>query len=188
MSETDQASHTDRFTDPEAVLEQTPLAEGDTVVDLGSGIGGFAIPAAQRVGKAGSVYAVDMREQALTRLANIAQRDYALDTITTIWGDIDEPGGTELPDSTAHFAILANVLPFLDAPQVAAGELCRVLVPGGRALVVDWHESFSGMGPQPDQIVAEGEARKLFEHAACDIEESVDVGPYQYGFIIRKAP
>jgi len=45
--------------DPKKVLEHIGVAPGHTLLDVGSGAGGFSIPAASVVGEAGKVYAVD---------------------------------------------------------------------------------------------------------------------------------
>src|SRR5688572_29717749 len=46
--------------DPDAFWRRVGLRRGQTVVDVGAGIGYFALPAARRVGPAGHVYACDV--------------------------------------------------------------------------------------------------------------------------------
>jgi ubiquinone/menaquinone biosynthesis C-methylase UbiE len=44
------------------------LKPGDTFIDVGSGEGYFAIPAAKIVGEQGRIFALDSNEEALRRL------------------------------------------------------------------------------------------------------------------------
>jgi len=55
------------FHDPERILSPH-VNEGDTVLDVGPGMGYFSIPLARLVGGKGSVIAVDIQEEMLKRL------------------------------------------------------------------------------------------------------------------------
>ncbi|OPY91929.1 MAG: Demethylrebeccamycin-D-glucose O-methyltransferase [Syntrophaceae bacterium PtaU1.Bin231] len=59
--------------DPEALLAPY-VREGDTVIDVGPGIGFFTIPLAERVGDSGTVIAVDIQQAMLDALRRRALR------------------------------------------------------------------------------------------------------------------
>ena len=53
---------------PEKVLLLTGLKEGDIFLDIGAGIGYFAIPAAEITGESGKVIAADISPEMLDEL------------------------------------------------------------------------------------------------------------------------
>ena len=61
------------FTDPATNLLQIALQDGMKVGDLGAGSGHYTLAAAGMVGPAGAVYAVDVQEDVLKRIRDIAQ-------------------------------------------------------------------------------------------------------------------
>jgi len=54
-------------------------------------------------------------------------------------------------------------------------------------LVVDWTDSFGGLGPQPDDILSEDAARAMFEEVGLAFEKNIDAGEHHYGIIFKKA-
>jgi len=60
-----------RLQNPDQIIKPY-VREGDTVVDVGPGIGFFTIPMARRVGDGGQVIAVDIQEEMLTAISKRA--------------------------------------------------------------------------------------------------------------------
>ena len=56
----------------------------------------------------------------------------------------------------------------------------------GRILFVDWSDSFGGIGPRPEDIVSEENAKTLFEDAGFKLDSSFDAGAHHYGLIFKK--
>lgn len=65
-------------------------------------------------------------------------------------------------------------------------EIRRVLKENGKVLVVDWSDSFNGMGPQPNDIVTESVSRKMFTEKGFEFDEDFDAGEHHYGLIFHK--
>jgi ArsR family transcriptional regulator len=79
------------------------------------------------------VTAVDVSPEMLARLrARAAQKGVA--NVTTVEGDIQD---LPLPDASFDVAVLSQALHHADEPARALLEARRVLVPGGRVLVID---------------------------------------------------
>jgi len=74
----------------------------------------------------------------------------------------------------------------MEAKETAIKEMGRTVRKGGKFFVVDWSESFSGMGPQPGQVVTAAETKALFESNGFIVEGEFDTGEHHYGLAFRK--
>lgn len=158
------------------------LREGQKVAELGVGSGHYAIAAAHIVGPSGRVYAVDIQEELLGHVRAEAEKR-RLRNIDTIWGDLEKQGGTKLRPQAVDAAILSNTLFQLAHKDAAVAELRRILVPGGKLLVVDWAGSYGGTGPAPDQVVSEREAEELFIGAGFHKVKNFRAGAHHYAIV-----
>ena len=173
------------FKNPEQVLDQFVIGEGRTVADLGAGNGAYALSLARRVGGNGKVYAIDIQKDLLERLKNQAGRA-RIHNIDIVWGDIEKVGGTRLKDETVDAVLVVNVLFQAEDKVGLAHEAHRILKKGGRALLVDWKEQHSGLGPSQTHIVSSDEGRKIFENVGFVHERDLSAGDYHYGIVFRK--
>jgi ubiquinone/menaquinone biosynthesis C-methylase UbiE len=144
----------------ERVLEAAALQPGDTVLDVGAGLGLLTLAAHERIGD-GWVIAVDPSVGALEELLRLAH-DVGSNGIMYLIGDAEV---LPLPDASVDAAILRSVLVHVDDVPAALEELARVLRPNGRlsareplnrgatylATAVDW----SPLGELGDRIRAE---------------------------------
>ncbi|HEX5774832.1 MAG TPA: methyltransferase domain-containing protein [Candidatus Paceibacterota bacterium] len=170
------------FSDPRENVLQLGLKEGMRVGDLGAGSGHYTIAAAAIVGGEGQVYAIDIQEDILKHIRDLAHAK-ALRNVSTIWGNLEKPGGTTLRDQTLDAVILANTLFQLEHKERVVAEIKRVLKPGGRLLVVDWAGAYGGMGPAPHHVVSERTAEELFIGNGFHKVKSLRAGPHHYGIL-----
>ncbi len=158
------------------------LREGMSVGDVGSGIGYYALSAANIVGESGRVYAIDMQEDVLHRLRHNAQENN-IQNIETIWGDIEKPFGTKLRDHIFDAVIFSNILFQLEDTQVALKELKRITKTGGTLLFVEWTPSDKAVGPSLQDSISEETAVSLLKEEGFQTNERFSVGPYHYAII-----
>ena len=115
------------------VLRVLGLRRGERILDVGSGPGLLAADMAAAVGPSGRVNGIDISEDmvALSR-ARCAGQPHATFQVAQ---------ATQLPfpDSDFDVAVSTQVYEYLSESELtlALAELCRVLRPGGRALVLD---------------------------------------------------
>lgn len=173
------------FSDPEKNLDQFDLQKGMRVVDFGAGSGFYVLTAAKLVGDKGKVYAIDIQKDLLVRLKKEAATKKVLN-IEIVWGDLEKAGGAKLHDHSVDRVIVSNLLFQIGGKESLAKEAARVLKPGGKALTIDWTESFGGLGPQEKDVFGKEAARTLFENAGFSLERAIDAGAHHYGLIFVK--
>ena len=173
------------FADPERNLKQFGLTEGQIVADLGAGLGAYAISAAKMVGNSGKVYAVEVQKDLVTRV-QVEAREEGVKNLEVRWGDIETLNGTKLRDRSIDVVILSNILFQVEDGNGLVKEVDRIIKHNGRVFIVDWTDSFNGLGPAPEAIIPEVDARAFFEHRGYVFEGNIKAGAHHYGFSMEK--
>ena len=115
---------------PTAVAD---LAEGETVLDLGSGGGIDVILSAKRVGSTGTAYGLDMTDEMLA-LARQNARDAGVSNVHFLKGLIEQ---IPLPADSVDVVISNCVINLSTDKAAVLTEIGRVLRPGGRIGISD---------------------------------------------------
>jgi ubiquinone/menaquinone biosynthesis C-methylase UbiE len=173
------------FGDPKINLEQFGLTKGMKVADLGVGSGFYAKEAAKLVGEEGRVFGVDVQKEIVENLKRSAVKEN-MDNLEVIWGDMEKVGGTKIKEGILDAVIATSVLFQVEDKENFVEEIKRIIKPGGRALVIDWMDSFGGLGPHRESVFTESQAENLFKGAGFGIENKIDPGDHHYGFIAIK--
>ena len=126
-------SERDQWQRPLEVLRALDLRPGNTVVDLGSGAGYFALKLSPTVGNQGRVLAVDLRKLSLfflwTRALLRGQHN-----VQVVVGEEDNP---HLPTGTVDAVLICNTYHEFNDPELMLSHTFRALRPGGHLVVVD---------------------------------------------------
>ena len=149
----------DHWQRPLDVLRALDLREGNTVVDLGSGAGYFALKLSPAVGKRGQVLAIDLRRLSLfflwTRALLRGQHN-----IRVMVGEEDNP---RLPDGTVDAVLICNTYHEFSNRERMLEHTFRSLRTGRRLVLVDRAPGVTE-AEQSHEIplpVAETELRKM---------------------------
>ena len=113
------------------VVEELALREGDLLVDLACGRGGYGLEVARRTGA--RLVGVDFSAEAV-RLAreHAGRRGQQADFRV---GDLRATG---LEEATADAVMVIDAIQFADPPSAAYAEIHRILRPGGRVALTAW--------------------------------------------------
>jgi len=173
------------FAEPERNIEHLELHPGMSVADFGAGTGAYTFAVSRRVGGTGRVYAVEVQKELLDRLKTETKHRH-VGNVEVVWGDADTSGGSTLRDMTQDAVILSNVLFQSENRPAMIGEAYRVLKPDGKALFIEWSDSFGNLGPTAEQIITEPTARKMFTQAGFRVQPMFSAGAHHYGFVAKK--
>lgn len=119
------------------LLDSLGLHAGDTVADVGTGVG-FLLPfIIRRVGSSGTIFAVDIFPEFLDKVRHrIAAAG---------WQNVHPVLGTErdpkLPANRLDAAILLDTYHHLDYPEATMKGVRQALKPDGRLFIIDYYRS-----------------------------------------------
>lgn len=164
---------------PEATLLNLGLTTGDSMADIGCGIGYFTIPGAQIVNN--KVFALDTSEEMLEEV-NRRMGAAGLANVTTLkTGEYD----LKIPSDSVSFALIALVLHEIDDKKRMITEIHRILKPNGRIAVIEWIKEDTEMGPPCAHRIGKEDLNALFIAEKFEVIEKKEFATVFYGNIYR---
>jgi len=176
---------------PGETLREVGVTPGDSLSAVGCGNGYFALPAA-RITAPEPVYALDLDEDLLGELERLATQ-HAIENVVPVQGD-----ARNLPESLPErvdTVLVANTLHGVSDPQRFVEGAFEVLRPGGRFLVVNWHDRPRSettildepRGPPTERRMAPAETRAVVA-AAADVTRTrrIELPPYHYALSFQR--
>ena len=110
------------------------LRPGMAVADVGAGTGLFTRLFAEKVGKTGRVYAVDIAPRFLTHIAAEAKKHGQSQVVTVLGSQLS----TNLPRESVDLVFLCDVYHHLENPEKTLASIRQALKPDGRLVVIDF--------------------------------------------------
>ncbi len=173
------------FVDPETIVRELPIESGDQAADFGCGSGYFSIEFAKRVGSDGTVYSFDVLPSALEAVASRA-KSLGLSNILTRRVNLETEKGTGLDASAVDWVVIKDMLFQNQRKGAILKEAARVLRPGGRAFIMEWHPNQSLVGPERDIRVSPDELQSLISQSGLVFEKEVRTGGFHYAVLVKK--
>jgi ubiquinone/menaquinone biosynthesis C-methylase UbiE len=171
------------FAHPVRNVDALGVEPGNTVADFGSGSGAYVLAIAEKLQNEGHVYAIDVQQDLLRRTKNEAHKK-GFKNVEIIWGDLEKAGGSKIADRHVDLVLISNLLFQVDDKTILLAEAKRILRKSGRLVIIDWSESFDGMGPIKRAVVTRESALDLAKKAGFEQVEEFDAGAHHYGLIL----
>lgn len=173
------------FMDPKKIISSLGIEKGDMVADLGSGVGYFAIPLSKAVAPKGRVYAVDIVPESLNLVKSKAKAE-GLANLEYIQADLENEKSVAIGDSSVNYAIIVNTLFQLKNKANIFREAKRILLLGGKLVVIDWMPGSAVMGPAETEKISADQVRiAAMINGLKEIKYWLP-DAYHYGFIFIK--
>ncbi|MHB9009385.1 MAG: class I SAM-dependent methyltransferase, partial [Limisphaerales bacterium] len=116
------------------IVDATGVKPGLVVADIGAGSGLFTLEFAGRVGTRGTVYAVDVVKDFLTRIAVRAEAAGWRNVRTILASE----RSVELPPNSIDLAFICDTYHHFEYPAGTMASLHRALRRGGEVVVIDF--------------------------------------------------
>ena len=146
-------------------MDTLGISSGSVVADIGAGNGYFTFQLAERVGRSGRVYAVEVDEDALDKIKQRA-REERLGQIEGVLGSSDDP---HLPAKSLDAVLIVNAYHEMRDYDAMLVALYRALKPGGRLGIIDAaieagenRETYIRRHRVPEELVREDAERAGF--------------------------
>ena len=175
----------DAFLKPEEALEAWDIRPGDTIADFGCGAGFFSLPMAHRVGAQGKIYAIDVREEALSSARSKIKVFHAF-WIDLVRGDLEKANGTGLKDESVDKVLITNILFQVENKKAVLTEAYRILRFDGSVMLVEWDQDKDVKGPVLPGTVNKKEAVRLMTEQGFVLHKECYAGSHHYGLIFKK--
>jgi ubiquinone/menaquinone biosynthesis C-methylase UbiE len=133
------------------VMDILKIQAGKTVADIGAGSGWFTVRAARRVGAGGSVYAVDINQDAITHIEARAKKEN-LSNVKTVVSKPDDP---ELPAASVDAVLLLKTYHEVARPVELLRNLRGALREGAKVGVIDRNGNGENHGVGSDVVIRE---------------------------------
>lgn len=173
----------DAWQKPEVLVGALDLRPGDVVADIGAGTGYFNRHLAEAVGPEGKVIAVDVEPGFVTHMTERAAAE-GTPQVEARLGGYDDP---KLADREVDVILLVDTYHHIDDRTDYFRRVAGALRPGGRLIVVDFRDGELPVGPPPGHKIPASKVRAELSQAAWVHAESLDVLPYQYVEVFRRA-
>lgn len=172
------------FAHPKRNILALGIEHAMKVADFGAGSGAYVFSIAEHLEGSGVVYALDIQKDLLRRIHNEANVR-GLKNIEILWADLEAPEGSKLADGLIDLVLISNLLFQLEDKAAVMKEAKRITKKGGRVAIIDWSESFGGMGPHPDAVVTKEAAYALAQDAGLTFQKEFAAGAHHYGLVFR---
>lgn len=175
------------FARPQKNIRALGLQHNARVADFGAGSGAYALGVAEALEGSGKVYAIDIQRDLLRRIANeAARRGYK--NVEIIWADLEAPRASKLADASIDTVLISNLLFQVPDKLLILKEARRIVKPAGTVVVIDWTDSFKGMGPAKEDVFKKEAMLALASEAALELKREFEAGAHHYGCIFIPMP
>lgn len=173
-----------KFINPQTVVAQMGLKNGQTVADFGSGAGFYAVAAAKMVGNTGTVLAVDVQQSKLTATFSAASQQ-GFNNVQIVQANLDQPI-KGIADTSCDAVIMASVLHEVKNRDMLLQNAYRVLKSGGLLLAVEWKTEHTLFGPSQEKRIPEQQLEQELAQIGLHKVKSILADSAHYALVFQK--
>ena len=140
----------DKWMDTGQILDWAGVSPGDKVADIGCHEGYLSIHLARKVERNGTVFAVDIREDRLQRLAANAGSRH-LENIVTVLGTADDP---MLPIKDLDVVFIVDTYHEIIDYKAVLAHVRQALKPGGRIVILEKLKQYARERTRDEQVAS----------------------------------
>lgn len=133
------------------VMDLLSISEGKSVADIGAGGGWFSVIAAERIGKNGKVYAVDINEDAIAYINERKVREN-FPNIEAVLGEFEDP---KLPKKSVDAVLILNTYHEIEQPVIYLKNLLPALKKKALVGIIDRDGDGGDHGIDEETLIAE---------------------------------
>lgn len=168
---------------PNVAVELLNLKKGMVVADVGAGTGYFSVRMARKVGPEGKVYASDLQEPMLQRLARNAARE-KIRNIETVLATESDP---RLPAGALDLILMVDVYHEFSEPQEMLRKMRTALKPDGRLVLLEYRKEDPEVPIRPEHKMSVREVRMELEAEGFQLSQKIDKLPRQHVLVFTKS-
>ena len=167
---------------PQLALEALDIEPGQTVADLGAGVGYYTFRVSELVGRQGKVLAIDVEPKMLKYISEQARRDVIENVVTVL----STPGDPNLPASSVDLLFMVDVYHELEYPLEMMLKVREALKPDGRVALIEYRAEDPKVLIKPVHKMSERQIIRELTAAGFRHEQTVRTLPLQHLVIFRK--
>lgn len=168
---------------PNLAVDLLEIKKGMVVADVGAGTGYFSVRMSRKVGPQGKVYASDLQEPMLQRLARNAARE-KIRNIETVLATETDPN---LPAGALDLIIMVDVYHEFSQPQAMLRKMRTALKPDGRLVLLEYRKEDPDVPIRPEHKMSVKEVKMELEAEGFQLSQKIDKLPRQHVLIFTKS-
>lgn len=166
------------------LIKALALEEGMIVADIGAGSGVLTLPIAGRVGRKGKVFAVDVQQEMLDRLAG-KLKVRRIENVVLVQGTDKTP---RLDEATVDLALMVDVYHEFAFPYEMLLEISKAMKPGGRVVFVEFRMEDPNVPIKLVHKMTQAQVKKEvdFPEFRLKWKETIGTLPWQHVIVFEK--
>lgn len=158
------------------------IEQGMVVADVGAGSGYFTVRLARRVGESGRVYANDIQQSMLDRLAARVRDERLANVVTVLGTDVDPM----LPASCCDLILLVDVYHEFSQPQRMLQRMHEALKADGRLVLLEYRKEDPSVPIRLEHKMSVAEAKTELEAEGFRLDRVLHDLPRQHVLVFKK--